>query len=372
MRPQLILVLALASGYFLGGWSASSRAAEGTGPDAKELQEVLDKAYKYLREHQAQDGSFSAKFAGPGVSAVVVAAALRNGVAPDDALVAKTLAFITKSVKDDGGIYDKGMANYTTSVALMALVDANKGGKYDTIVKNASAFLKKLQNTADKEAAEFGGLGYDADNKKPDASNTQYFLDALLAAGVDKNDPAVKNAIDFISKCQNLPGETNRLPFAKKTSDDDKGGITYTPIEDGNKHKTPDGGLRSLGAMTYGGLKSFLYAGVSKDDPRVKAAVSWIRGHYTLEENPGLKKSGLFYYYHTFAKAMDALGEDPFADSKGTKHEWRKELFESLKKQQRPDGSWINEGDKQFGESDPNLATAFAILALSYCHAAKK
>ena len=34
--------------------------------------------------------------------------------------------------------------------------------------------------------------------------------------------------------------------------------------------------------MTYTGLKTFLYAGVGKDDPRVKAAVDWIRRHYTL------------------------------------------------------------------------------------------
>ena len=95
MRPsQLIVALVLASGLSLGGWSVAARAAEGSsGPDAKELQDVLDKAYKYLREHQAQDGSFSAKFAGPGVSALVVAASLRNSLPADDALVAKTLGF---------------------------------------------------------------------------------------------------------------------------------------------------------------------------------------------------------------------------------------------------------------------------------------
>src|SRR5262245_17933362 len=119
--------------------------------------------------------------------------------------------------------------------------------------------------------------------------------------------------------------------------------------------------------MTYGGLKSFLYAGVSKDDPRVQAAVRWIRAHYTLDENPGMGKAGLYYYYHTFAKAMQALGEDPFADAAGNKHAWRRELFEALRKRQQPDGSWRNEGDRTFGEGDPNLATAFAILSLSYC-----
>src|SRR5207237_9675427 len=134
-----------------------------------------------------------------------------------------------------------------------------------------------------------------------------------------------------------------------------------------SKHKTPDGGLRSLGAMTYGGLKSFLYAGVAKTDPRVQGAIRWIRRHYTLEENPGMGKAGLFYYYHTFAKAMDAIGEDLFEDSKGVKHDWRLELFQALQKQQQANGSWRNMGERTFAEDNADLSTAFALLSLTYC-----
>jgi squalene-hopene/tetraprenyl-beta-curcumene cyclase len=202
-------------------------------------------------------------------------------------------------------------------------------------------------------------------------SNTQYFLDALQAAGVGKDDPAVKKALIFVSRCQNLPGENNDQAFAKKTTDDDRGGLVYNPLATGGRDKTPQGGLRSAGAMTYGGLKSFLYAGVSKDDPRVQNAVKWIQKHYTLDSNPGMGQAGLFYYYHSFAKAMNALGEDTLTDNAGAKHAWRADLFEALKKRQRPDGSWTNAGDHQFGEADPNLATAFALLALSYCEPKK-
>ncbi len=125
--------------------------------------------------------------------------------------------------------------------------------------------------------------------------------------------------------------------------------------------------------MTYGGLKTFLYAGVSKDDPRVKGAVGWIRRHYKLDENPGQGQAGLYYYYHTFAKALTALGEDPFVTADGKKHDWRQELFETLKKKQNADdGSFVNPGDRTFGEADPNLATAFALLTLSYTTPAKK
>jgi squalene-hopene/tetraprenyl-beta-curcumene cyclase len=118
--------------------------------------------------------------------------------------------------------------------------------------------------------------------------------------------------------------------------------------------------------MTYAGLKSFLYAGVSKDDPRVKAAIAWIKRNYTVTENPGQKDAGLFYYYHTFAKAMDALGDDIFEDAKLVKHDWRQELFDQLRKTQKENGSWVNDNGA-FLENMPELATAFALLALSYC-----
>ena len=56
-----------------------------------------------------------------------------------------------------------------------------------------------------------------------------------------------------------------------------------------------------------------------KDDPRITAAMTWLKKTYTLDENPGLGKQGLFYYYHTFAKALDAVGQKEFVDAKGVK-----------------------------------------------------
>jgi squalene-hopene/tetraprenyl-beta-curcumene cyclase len=355
----------------LAGVAPSLRAAD-NGPDPKDVKAVVDKAYDYLKKHQSEDGSFSAQRLGPGVTALVIASLMQNGYSPDDPLIAKALKYLESKVQKDGGIYDDKLQNYTTSVALMALQEANVDKRYDAIIKNATKYLKGLQISDDNKDPKFGGVGY-GPKDRPDLSNTQFMVDALLAAGVPKDDPAVQRALTFISRCQNLPGETNELPFAKKTTEDDRGGMTYTPLDpDDSPHKTPDGGLRSLGAMTYGGLKSFLYAGVSKKDKRVEGAVSWIRRHYTLDENPGMKQAGLFYYYHTFAKALTALGEDPFADADGKKHDWRKELFDALKKKQADDGSFVNAGDKTFGEADRNLATAFAVLTLSYTKPAKK
>lgn len=355
----------LAAGVVALFMVVSVRSAE---PDASDVKALVDKAIEALKARQNEDGSFAPKLGGPGVTAMVAAGLIRNGVSPDEPVVAKALKYLEKQVQPDGGIYSQQLANYTTCVALVAFKEANKNGRYDTIIANAGKYLNSLQgNPGDESDTKFGGVGYDGAGR-PDLSNTHFFVESLLAAGVSKDDPAVKNALKFISRCQNLPGETNDRPFAKKTSDEDKGGLTYNPADadnDKSPNRTAVGGLRSVGTMTYAGLKSFLYAGLSKDDQRVKAALDWIARHYTLDENPGAGTAGLYYYYHLFGKAMDAVGEETFT-SKDGKHEWRKDLFEALKKRQKADGSWAND-NKQFFENSPELATAYALLSLSYC-----
>ena len=109
-----------------------------------------------------------------------------------------------------------------------------------------------------------------------------------------------------------------------------------------------------------------LYAGVGPDDQRVKAAAEWIRRFYDLGTNPGMGDAGLYYYYHTFAKALAALGEDQFVDDAGQMHDWRKELAAELSRRQQPNGSWVNQSNDRWLEGNPDLVTGYALLALSY------
>jgi squalene-hopene/tetraprenyl-beta-curcumene cyclase len=127
---------------------------------------------------------------------------------------------------------------------------------------------------------------------------------------------------------------------------------------------TENGGLRSYAGMTYAGLKSMIYAGLSADDPRVKAAVGYIKKNYSVDENPGLGQQGLYYYYTVFSRAMSMLGQDKFEDSSGKSHAWRDELIAALAKRQNDDGSWVNKADR-FMEGDPNLVTSYCLLALA-------
>lgn len=338
---------------------------------ARKYEQMIDKAVVFLgTKAQASDGSFNAT-GGPGITAIVTAGILRHGRSPQDPTVAKALRYLESFVREDGGIYaqESYYRNYETCLAVMAFKEANRGGRYDELLKRADAFIKGGQWGAAGEKGphdfEYGGAGY-GQHKRPDLSNTSFLIDALRATGNDENSEAIQRALLFVSRCQNLETEHNTTPFAAKQND---GGFYYTPAAGGSSQAGIDeatGGLRSYASMTYAGLKSMIYAGVKPDDPRVKAAIEWLQKHYDLDSNPGMGDSGLYYYYHTFAKALDALGQDKFVDDKGVEHDWRKDLIDELASRQQPDGSWINENSRWL-EGDASLVTGYALLALSYC-----
>jgi squalene-hopene/tetraprenyl-beta-curcumene cyclase len=345
-------------------------AAEDKANDAKAYGQAVDRAIQFLlSKGQATDGSYT-KDAGPGVTAVVTAGILRHGRSADDPAVAKSLKYLEGFVQPDGGVYGKegSYKNYETSLALMCFVEANHDGRYNKLIKNADKFLKEIQWDEklgqDKSSPSYGGAGYGR-NKRPDLSNTSFFLDALKASGNGPDDEAVKKALIFVSRCQNFESEHNTLPYPTKNPD---GGFYYTAASGGMSQapSMPNGGLRSYGSMTYAGLKSMIYAGVGPDDPRVKAAIKWLQSHYDLTTNPEMGRSGLYYYYHTFAKALDALGKPEFVDEKGVKHDWRSDLLGELVRRQKADGSWVNE-DNRWMEGDPNLVTGYVLLSLAYC-----
>ncbi len=361
---RLLVVLL---GTAIVGTSLTSQADESL------RRRLVQQGIDYLTKHgQAEDGSFSSS-TGPAVTALAATAMLRNGRSVDDPSVAKALAYIRDFVRPDGGVYAENSLyrNYETAVTVQCLVEANRDGRYDETINRAVKFLKGIQmdEGEGKDPTDFayGGSGY-GKHKRPDLSNTSFFVEALRSAGVPDDDPAIQRALLFISRCQNLESKHNRTPYAAKNPD---GGFYYTPSPGQSQAgETPNGGLRSYASMTYAGLKSMIYAGVGPDDPRVQAATKWIRKHYGLDDNPGLGQQGLYYYYHTFAKALAAMGVDRFKAADGKEHDWREELIAELAKRQRDNGSWVNPTTRWL-EGDPNLVTSYALLALSYCGPSK-
>jgi len=344
--------------------------AQTVGPKADELAKSRQKAVNFLKTSQAEDGHWTSPEA-PGISGLITYSLLENGVAVTDPAVEKALKHLANFVQPDGGIYfpKSHHSNYETAICLLAFNAANKSGKYTETIKKADAFLRKLQwddsETTDKSDPKYGGAGYGRTGDRPDLSNTVFFLDALKAAGAKSDDPAVQKALVFLSRCQNLETEHNTTPHASKVND---GGFYYTPAAGGNSQagNTANGGLRSYGSMTYAGLKSMIYAGLTPEDQRVKAAIDWITKFYSVSENPGLGQQGVYYYHQMFAKALTTMDLDLVKDADGKAHDWRKELAEHLFSQQQENGAWLNKNDRWY-EGNPDLATAYVLIALHYC-----
>ena len=224
----------------------------------------VDKAISYLRKNQAEDGSWSSK-ASPGITGIIITGLLKTGKLPsDDPMISKGLTYIeglinTKSGHIAGLDPRVQLQNYVTSVNVMALSAANKDS-YKAVVGNAAKFLKQLQwdESEGKNPKDdyYGGAGYDS-KSRPDLSNTAFYLDALVAAGVAKDDPAFKKAMVFVSRCQNLKSENNDQPWAGKIND---GSFIYSAAEGGAVRNADgpekDGSMPGYASMTYAGIKN--------------------------------------------------------------------------------------------------------------------
>ena len=343
----------------------------------------------WLLKQQQADGTFSPSPKMPGevgVTGLVLTALARAGhaAAPE---VEKGVQYLLKNAHEDGSIWNddgQGLYNYRTSVALRALSSVDKE-KHKEAIQKAQAFVAGIQRSeatgVEKDDPNYGGIGYGSNPKKNDMSNLQIALQALKESGY-QNDEVFHRAGEFASKCQNHPSNPLASDKDAKVGVGSDGSFGYAPMTDAESSKAgmesgTDGKPhpKGYGSMTYAGLLTMVYAHLTKEDPRVQAAIEWIGKHYTLEDNPGMAsaekpkagKQGLYYYYLTFAKAMKAYGESQVATPDGKRHRWAEELLETLLKAQKTGGFWTNEDSERWMEGNPVLAPAYALECIRIC-----
>ncbi len=344
----------------------------------QEVQLAIDKGLTYLKAQQQPDGSWSNP-EHPALTAMPIIAFHREPsgkyAKEKPEFLRKGYEFLRKNVQPDGGIYTKGLSNYNTSLALVALLGTGTPAD-EPVITRAREFIVAGQAKGMANPALDGGIGYgptgvSPKRQHPDLDNTLIALEALrayerarptveIAAGKDLD---WKAAIDFISRTQNLPSHN---PGASKDARD-HGGLIYYP---GFSNADPADGpkaLRSYGSMTYAGLLSFIYADLQKDDPRVIAAMEWLAKNYTLEENPGLGKQGLYYYYHLLAKGLGAAGVNELKTAEGKQVDWVRDVALKLINLQNANGSWVND-TARWMEKDPVLVTSYSVMTLEILH----
>ena len=389
MHDRTIIIACLAAVLLGGSAFAQPRLND---EHQRMAQEVAARAVEYLRARQdPESGGWSVAPPGrqlPAITALVVNGLRLNGVPNDDPAVRRGVEFLLAHRKPDGGIYDTLLPSYNTACALSALAGLDDPKARDAIGP-AQQFLVSLQwseESGDNPTVArvgpdnpfYGGIGY-GQHGRPDLSNLGIALQGLKDSGLDQDAPAFKRALVFLSRLQ-MVDEINDMPYADGS---EQGGFIYATGPNA-AHPTigeskageivetlPDGSkvsrLRAYGSMTYTGFKSYVYAGLPRDDERVRAALGWLRRHYTLSENPGLGPEGLYYYYVVMARALDAWGEPTIVvtDENGREETrlWAEDLVRTLASLQQPDGSFRPVAARWM-EGDPELITAYALIAL--------
>jgi len=345
-----------------------------------EVERSIGQGLKYLMGNQKDNGSWGDY---PGMTGLVLTAVLK---APEKSKInyknniIAGFKYLMTNIQPDGGIYpnfEPQLKAYNTSICLMAMVAANSPAFEENILR-ARQYLMSLQADEDdgltKDSSTYGGIGYNRDERS-DISNMQFALEALRASEEyqlladtgdnimqlgDSTDKPVESvneelfwekAILFLQRCQNYKKYNDY-----KWSGNDGGFVYYPGV-------SKAGGTTSYGGTTYAGMKSFIYAGLAKNDERVQAAYRWIKSHYTIEENPELGQQGLFYYYHVMAKALAIYGDSILVDTSNVAHDWHGDLADKLLSIQRTDGSWVNENGRWW-ENNPDLVTSYCIMAL--------
>ena len=361
-RELLQAALLLASGGVASGATRPHTATlkrRKTPTALQAAREAARRGREYLKQTQTADGSWQHY---PGITALAVMAMVA-AESPQHPAARRGAAFLAGMAKPNGAIYDdrdpaRALPNYNTALSLTALAVVGDPAHRE-LIQRAQAYLAgsqldERQGYTPRDVV-YGGIGYGSHPDRPDLSNLQHALDALKDTDYASSAPLWHKAIVFLQRCQNRD-QSNDQSWAGTD-----GGFVY-----GSNGESKAGEHRSYGSMTYAGLKSYLYCGVTRTDPRARAAWNWIRAHYTVAENPGMGEAGLYYNYHTMSKTLSVYGQRMVVDANGGRHPWAHDLASELIRRQARDGAWVNTNPRWL-EDNRDLVTAYALLALTRC-----
>ncbi|MCA9558074.1 MAG: terpene cyclase/mutase family protein [Myxococcales bacterium] len=325
----------------------------------KAAKAAVDKGIAFLQKQQSDNGSYSHHVGLTSMALIAYATSYHHYEEESGSFVGLALNWLTAQQRPDGSISGETTPTYNTALAILAINDLTKTG-YRKFVTAGQKYLatgvRDEGEGVEKSDKYFGGMGYDHKGRS-DLSNLHFGLEALRDTDYDPDSEIWAKAQLFVSRCQNR-SESNDQPWAG-----DDGGFTYRP------GGSSSGNTDSYGAMTFAGLKSLMFTRAKKDDPRVKAAWSWIQKHYGFNDHPGHGTTAYYYYLETAASALHAYGERYVVDARGRKHDWAADLAARLVSLQKPDGSWVND-NVEYWEGNKLLVTARAVIALNHALAA--
>ncbi len=366
-----------------------------------QVDRALQTAIRFLISSQSSDGAWRSPTYGvfkDGLSLtpmVLKAVTFGPEVAGSATARRRGAEYLAARVRADGSIDDGpiGMIYpvYTASAAVIALTHLDFPASHAA----RDAWLRELRRRQLTEELgwrpddpAFGGWGYSIEPPSKDnavlvpgsqvdadLSSTLFAVGALRMAGMGADDPAIRKALTFIERCQNVAERDH-----DRDPQYDDGGFFFSqtdPVRNkaGVAGTDRRGRLRyhSYGSTTADGLRALLRCGLSQNHPRVSAARAWLERHFSAAFHPGIFESAreldrdamYFYYAWSIAHAFRSLGIMEI-HSQGQRVAWAEALSQELIRRQRGNGTWANRFTAS-KEDDPLVATSFAAGALAIC-----
>ena len=322
-----------------------------------EVKRHIERGAEALADLQTADGSWNPAGipAGNeiGASALCLLALINAGRTADDPAVARGLTYLRNLQPEavvSGGTYD-------TALTVMALAAAKDGGRDLPRIR----FLTRvLENGRAKGGRYRGGYGYTLGGNfgQPDRSNSQYAALGLrdaAYAGVRVDPQVWKDLAHYWAS----PEAQNR-----------DGGYTYGMGGEGGGR----GSMTVAGIATVALLKTMLREDRLRpdgtpdccgDDPveeqldaALERGAAWLARRFRVDKNPAYSQGHVLYYLYGLERAGRLAGKRFFGE-----HDWYREGAAHLLRGDDPrTGEWTGAG---FGETNPEVGTAFALLFLA-------
>lgn len=312
-------------------------------PYATRVEEAIEKAHRFLADHQRDDGSFPGRYGdSAGVVSLVglsfMAVGHTPGQGPYGSIINRCLDYVLAQQNDDGYIFadgrpDRGMYTHLMSTLFLSevsgMVDPEREPRVRDALGRALRVILSAQDVG-KSAALDGGWRYSPGTDESDLTVSGWGVLALRSArinGAPIPDTNIRRAVDFVRRLQDADG-------------------TFGYRSPGSDRRVS---LTSVGALCL------LLTG-HHDSEEVEKARRWIMGHYRRLPRENFALYGSYYVM----QAAFQIGGETWRDIGA----W---FYERYLPEQQEDGSWgAGSGGRHIAERQtPAYNTALVVNALA-------
>ena len=329
----------------------------------KEMKDSIRRGIEFLEANQDPNGSWSHS---PDITALCLMAISHDSYRHErekNRAALKTRAYLSMFLEET---IESPMATdnkdtlATISMCLTALamsIETNKKSIYLRTIRSLAESGKQLWKPG-------------VTSILPNLYKRHLILEALYIIENHPDIPPNSNGLDMSSIWENAKAYTKSCQIIDKKletiSEEAIGSFTSIPVSYVFPHLYPEKNRFKLERciLTFAGIKSLVYCGVSKNDVSISHGLKWLQDSCPVKELPVPGNSGFFTYLYMLGSTMRFTGHH-FGEQSGCNFiNVGLKIIETTLANQKGDGSWIN-SNGMWRENNPFLCSAYAILTLA-------